>query len=252
MTEILLPLRFDVAAWVERWERMQRGYLVQRPERFTTLVQLLRATQPRVTRVLDLGCGIGCTMLPILQHFPEAEVYGIDLDPALLALAKRRLRPFGSRVHLLEGDLRDAFPLRNTAGLFEAIISSTALHWLKGMQVRLVYQAAARRLHDGGIFLNADHAPNAHPGITHYWDEQREEKLHQEGFGDAESWTDYYAAYAQALGVDLVSRWQARFGGWCGEELSLAWHLDALRSCGFSAVDCYWRCANDAILGGIR
>jgi hypothetical protein len=35
------PQQFDWNFWVSRWDRMQEGYLVQRDERFETMIRLL-------------------------------------------------------------------------------------------------------------------------------------------------------------------------------------------------------------------
>jgi hypothetical protein len=45
---------------------------------------------------------------------------------------------------------------------------------------------------------------------------------------------------------------RAIHGEWRGieEGLPLAWHLDALRVAGLSAVECFWRHDCDAVYGG--
>jgi SAM-dependent methyltransferase len=41
-------------------------------------------------RVLDLGCGTGTLAVWLKQRTPAAEVVGLDADPAVLALARRK------------------------------------------------------------------------------------------------------------------------------------------------------------------
>ncbi len=49
-------------------------------------------------RVLDLGCGVGdVSFLAAEIVGPTGSVVGIDLDPGVLALARRRARKAGSR-----------------------------------------------------------------------------------------------------------------------------------------------------------
>ncbi len=55
--EIKPPSDLNWQSWVERWDRMQEGYLVKRTERFETIVRLIRETQNFVSTPLDLGCG---------------------------------------------------------------------------------------------------------------------------------------------------------------------------------------------------
>lgn len=64
---------------------MQERYLVERAERFETIVRLIRETQHSLEAVLDLGCGTGSLMSSVLEAFPEASVTGIDFDPARAA-----------------------------------------------------------------------------------------------------------------------------------------------------------------------
>ena len=73
-----LPGGIDWMHWVERWDRMQERCLARRAERIELLVNLVRDTVQPVKRVLDLGCGKGSLMRPLLDAFPDTEVQGIE------------------------------------------------------------------------------------------------------------------------------------------------------------------------------
>lgn len=55
-------------------------------------------------RVLELGCGTGRLLAPLLEA--GARVTGIDAEPAMLAVAQERLLAYGDRLQLVRGDMR--------------------------------------------------------------------------------------------------------------------------------------------------
>lgn len=59
-------------------------------------------------RILDVGCGTGLIALMMAQRFPEAQVWGIDIDPEAVAQARENVEasPFADRIHVVEGDVR--------------------------------------------------------------------------------------------------------------------------------------------------
>jgi SAM-dependent methyltransferase len=248
------PADIDWRHWIERWDRMQERYIDRRQERFELMVRLITDTQRSVLRVLDLGCGTGSLMLPVLKKFPEVEVYGIDFDPTLLALGEKRLCEFGKRVKLIQTDIRDESWLKLVPSPMDAVISATALHWLSPEQLARFYGQLARILRPGGIFLNADHVRSSSPDIQTGWQEQRERMLGEQIHPDTDDWEGFWDAYGQALKVDMKEFRKKLEQPWQGSEegFPLEWHFERLKESGFKAVDCYWRCDCDAIYGGIR
>ena len=73
------------------------GYSSRESERLvdqaTTLADLLLAdtAYPAGTRVLEAGCGVGAQTLTLARHSPAAEIVSIDVSPASLAEAKRKI-----------------------------------------------------------------------------------------------------------------------------------------------------------------
>ncbi len=62
--------------------------------------------QPR--RILDIACGTGDLTLALSSRFPETEVVGVDLNPHMLAEARRRRESAPQSdglVHFMEGDM---------------------------------------------------------------------------------------------------------------------------------------------------
>jgi len=272
-----LPPGLDWQHWVERWDRMQARYLVKREERFALLARLVRGEATHregkgpSAQVVDLGCGPGSLMEVMLDAMPRAEVWGIDFDPAALLLARARLARYGERAHLALADLRSPTwtdGLRAVSRLLrevDAVISATALHWLKPGPLATLYGQIAALLRPGGLFLNADHVGSDCPSLQAAWERHRAEMRAAQGNrilirGGSESefaddWDSFWTAYTAALGLDAAEADARVLGGWDGgveQGLPLAWHLDALREAGFGAVDCFWRCDCDAIYGGFK
>lgn len=252
--EIEPPEGFDWLYWVGRWDRMQERYLVRRGERFETVVRLVQDTQGPAPQILDLGCGPGSLMQALLGAFPGAEIVGIDFDPTILLLARERLAPYGARAGLHLADLRDGSWPEAVAGPLDAVVSATALHWLTADQLATLYRQIAQLLRPGGLFVNADHVGSDCAPVQKGWARHRQEMRDLEGNTGADDWDEFWAAYAQALGLDVDEIHERMLGGWEGgieDGLPLAWQLDTLRALGFHSVDCFWRCDCDAIYGGI-
>ncbi len=254
LMNVSIPKHIDWRRWVKRWDRMQDFYIPARKERFKIIVQLIVASQRRVSRVLDIGCGTGNLMLPILEKFPVSEVWGIDFDATLLALAKNRLAKFGGRVKLVRADLRKKQWIDIVDRPFDAIVSATALHWFSPAQLNRLYQQFAGILKPGGIFLNADHAGSRCEGIQKCWQGQRNSHTRKYKNSGADDWDGFWRSYGKAIKVDMGKFRKELMGSWVGSELGLPleWHFGKLKASGFEAVDCFWRLEFDAIYGGIR
>jgi len=244
----------DWRQWVERFDRMQARYLIARRARFDTIVRVVGAVRPAPERVLDLGCGTGSLSEAILEEFPGCMLVGVDVDQSLLALAANRLGRFGKRVSLICADLRTESWMPSAGGGFDAAISATALHWLSSENLALLYRRLAKVLKPGGLFINADHVASDCPAVQEAWQQDKARRLTVEDHGNADTWPEFWQAYAAALGVEeksigswTIKNWEAVEDG-----MPMAWHFDRLRESGFTDVDCFWRCYGDAIYGGVK
>lgn len=56
-----------------------------------------------VQNILDFGCGTGTLTMMLKQAAPDAEVIGIDGDPEILDLARKKARSAGSVILFVEG-----------------------------------------------------------------------------------------------------------------------------------------------------
>jgi SAM-dependent methyltransferase len=147
-----VPDPFEDAALYD-WEYRRRRDDV----RFYTML-----ADERGGPILDLGCGTGRLMLPLVRagHI----VVGVDRAPAMLARAAARIarlaRPARRRALLVRGDLRwlPVGPRR-----FQFVVSAfhTIQHLASDRELRRFFSGVARVLHPGGWFAFDTFAPNA-------------------------------------------------------------------------------------------
>jgi SAM-dependent methyltransferase len=115
--------------------------------------------------VLDLACGPGSISQRLLSYLPQSTTIAVDYDPVLLKLGKEALGDCEGRLHWLKVDLSNPQWVDQIRELLknmgrkslDAVLSSTALHWLTTPRLIDVYREIAQLLRPGGLLLNADH-----------------------------------------------------------------------------------------------
>jgi SAM-dependent methyltransferase len=243
-------------AWISRWDRQQEGYLPDREERFTALIDAVEAGAGRPDPlVLDLGCGPGSLSARLLDRIPEATVVAIDTDPLLLALGRGA---HSSRVALrfAEHDLGTpgwaaALGLDRPA---DAAVSTTALHWLPEPALRTAYTELASVLRPGGLFLNGDHLDAGEPTLRRLERALADRATHRR-FGDdrPEDWRQWWdAAAADPALAALTSDGSAAAGHHGSESGTLAAHVAALHDAGFGEIGTLWQHGNNRVLCAVR
>ncbi len=243
----------DSTSWQQSWDRQQTAYMPDREERYTAQLDVVDAICTRPPRVLDLAGGTGSISLRLLDRFPDADVTLLDIDPALLAIARGSL---GDRARIVRTDLTDP---SWSAGLgpFDAVLTATALHWLPADRLAVLYGEIRDVLRDGGVFINADHAiDDGLPSLsTALADRARERRHALYASGETVDWEQWWieAAADPAL-ADLVAERNAHFKGSHAAEFNppVSWHLDSLRAAGYREVGLVWRGLTDAAVAGVR
>ncbi|HWL89326.1 MAG TPA: class I SAM-dependent methyltransferase [Polyangiaceae bacterium] len=244
--------------WIARWDVQQERYIERREERFEAIGDVLAQTLGEEGTILDLACGPGCLGTRLSQRFPRARVIGLDFDPVLLALA-RAANAGDARRSWIETDLRAPkwlAPWTVELSGVDAVVSTTALHWLGSDELMRVYRDLAACIRPGGVFVNGDHvAPErgtellANFASVH---KQRAERLADaQGVPDWRRWWEEIAA--DPAYADLHRERARRFGERHGEEpLTLSFHLAALRQAGFAEAGVVWQRWDDVVMTGVK
>jgi len=110
--------------------------------------------------VLDVGCGTGTLAILAKQRAPAARVVGLDGDPRVLEIARRKIAAAGLDVTLREG-LADDAELFAPAS-FDRILTSFVLHHLTPEERRAAFAAMRRWLRPGGRLHVLDFGAQGH------------------------------------------------------------------------------------------
>lgn len=182
-----------------------------RVEGEATLLEFIPA-EPK--RILDLGCGGGRLLALLKSARPGTQFVGLDFSPAMLE-ALRRLFAGDRSVAVVSHDFENKMP---SMGLFDAVVSSFAIHHVSHKRKRSLYQEIFEVLTPDGVFCNLEQVASPTAGL-------------HAGFLRAISWEDEDPSNKL---LDL--------------ETQLAW----LREIGFADVDCHWKWRELALLVGAK
>ena len=122
-------------------------------------------------RVLDVGTGTGVAALALAERFPNAEVTGIDLSPAMVAEAKRK----GGRVRFL---VDDASQLSFPDASFDLVVLMNAVPF---------FDELARVLAPGGTVVFSFSRGSETP--IYVPEERFRTELRRREFGEIETFT---------------------------------------------------------------
>jgi tRNA (cmo5U34)-methyltransferase len=184
------------------------------PHRVEGEATLLEFVPVEANRILDLGSGGGRLLALVKSARPRAQFVGLDFSPTMLEALRKLFATDGS-VTIVSHDFENEMPPME---LFDAVISSFAIHHVSHKRKRTLYQEIFELLRPGGVFCNLEHV--ASPTL----------RLHA-GFLQAISWGDEDPSNKL---LDL--------------ETQLVW----LRQIGFADVDCHWKWRELALLVGVK
>ncbi len=249
----------DWQRWLTRWDAQQAGYVPEREERFRVMFDVLETLLPDEFVALDLGCGPGSLSRRILDRFPSARSIALDMDPMMLALGQGALGTMDGCVRWVDADLASPGWMEAVgASQVDAVLSTTALHWLSTANLVDVYRVLGTLVRPGGVFLNGDnmgHGPDL-PTFQRLAERAQERDWSDESFAargieTAEQWWD-------ALGKEpsiapVLAERERRFAlkerpGPTIFDL----HVAALRNAGFREIGTIWQSGANRILLAVR
>lgn len=244
----------DAATLLERWDAQQTAYIKHRAMRFDVVAETIARLRGRAPRILDLACGPGSMIAALAIALPDAKIVGVDKDPVLVALASEIFTE-NKNIDIIEADLDAADWHGGISGQFDAITSSTALHWLAPDILGRLYFQLPQHLATGGLFLNADHL---------YYDEIAQPTLNTLARQDDEA----NQVLAFANGADTWDAWwllaEQRYPDakvrrdalWDGKvpplKVTLGYHLETLRSAGFKETGTIWQYLDDFVICAVK
>lgn len=247
--------------WVERWERQQQRYAVDREERFTVIADVVEeAVAGHSARpvVVDLGCGPGSLAARLARRLPHADIVGVDMDPLLLELARTHHADAAHYVDAVIGEEGWTHALDLDRPV-DAAVSTTALHYLSVDALRRVYRQLAGLLRPGGVLVNGDHFPHTDPALAELAGCVGRRRAERRNAFAHEDWASWWTAVAEDPELtDLLaerrrrSRPPATSGTGSAARLSVSGHERLLRQAGFRHVGAVWQYGDSHVVVAIR
>jgi SAM-dependent methyltransferase len=244
--------------WLDRWDRQQEVYIADREERFAVIADVVEAVAERPDPlVVDLGCGPGSLAARLLERLPGASVVGVDADPLLLGMARAG---YGDRpgLQFVEGDLRTS-GWAGRLGLDrapDALVSTTALHWMNRRQFGRLVTDAAELLRPGGVFVNGDHVyeGDLQPHLDRLQLAVRAGRERRVRAGGDEDWKAWWDAVERApeLAELVAARAATGVEHAKSDTPTYTEHLGLLRAAGFTEAGTVWQTGDDRVLVAIK
>jgi SAM-dependent methyltransferase len=260
----------DWQQWLQRWDAQQTRYLPDREARFDVMLDAVEALTSPDCVALDLACGPGAISQRLLTRFPQASAIAIDYNPILLHLGQQALGTYDGRLQWLKGNLADptwSESIRQALNAIgrthvDAVLSTTALHWLAIDELVQVYHQLGDLVRPGGIVLNGDHMayPPALPAFRNLAqrikDQRGREVFDAQG---GEDYTQWWHALQAAMHpvpelrplLDEYRRNEQHRRRNTSNPIGLV-HAAALADAGFDQVGVIWQRFDNQVLLAIR
>ena len=152
--------------------------------------------------ILEMGCGIGASIIPFAKTFPDAKVQGVDVGASMLRYAHARAQSLGAAVHFKQGDAANA-PFEDES--FDLVFSCAMLHETSLEAIPNIMKESMRLLKPGGIVIHLE-VPDRYDKIS-LWKKLRSEMERE--YNNEPNWRNAISADYDSLlkmsGFDDVS-----------------------------------------------
>lgn len=105
---------------------------------------------------LDFGCGIGRTLRPLKEKFPECRYTGIDLSAESIRIASSQLKP-GDATACFQTYSGEKLPFND--GEFDVVFLACVLHHVPPANRPALYAELKRIIRPGGHLIIFEHNP---------------------------------------------------------------------------------------------
>lgn len=183
----------------------------------------LSTTSPEI---LDLGAGTGLFSEFVLQKYPNAKITLVDLSRKMLDVAKKRFSS-NKNIDIIQQD----FTTFKGEKLYDAVISSLAIHHVEDKAKAELYNTIFRLLKPEGIFINAEQVAGESEYFSRLYDKKWREKVEASDLSREDIDTSY-----ERIKLD--------------KRTPVSTQIKWLRDAGFKEVDCLYKYYDFAVLYG--
>jgi ubiquinone/menaquinone biosynthesis C-methylase UbiE len=155
-------------------------------------------------RAVEIGCGSGYGTKLILDQFGAAHVDAVDLDPKMIARARRRLVRYGDQVRLAQGSATDLLAAAGAADQsYDAVFDFGIVHHIPDWRATLAEIARVLRPDGRFYFEEVTAAALARPSYRALLDHPTEDRFT----------AGQFLAELPRHGLDADDRWTTLVGG---------------------------------------
>jgi ubiquinone/menaquinone biosynthesis C-methylase UbiE len=105
------------------------------------------------TRILEMGCTVGNSLVAVSRAFPQAEIHGIDVGASLLRYAHARAARLGVGLHFTQANAESTpFPDAH----FDLVFTSAVLHETSAKALPRIIAECLRVLRPGGAMVHLE------------------------------------------------------------------------------------------------
>ncbi|MBH0111380.1 class I SAM-dependent methyltransferase [Novosphingobium sp. YJ-S2-02] len=104
-------------------------------------------------RILELGCGVGSSVVPLAQAYPEAETYAVDVGASVLRYAHARAAHLGAAVHFVQDDAEST---RFEDESFDVVFTAAVMHETSPEAIGRILTESHRLLRKGGVAVHLE------------------------------------------------------------------------------------------------
>lgn len=105
------------------------------------------------TRILEMGCTVGNSLVAVSRAYPGAEVHGIDVGAGLLRYAHARAAQLGVALHFKQASAEETgYPDNH----FDIVYTSAVLHETSARALPRIMRECFRVLRPGGVMAHLE------------------------------------------------------------------------------------------------